>query len=204
MISVVRLIGVRGLGVRISAPVLNSANPMGPVGILSRNFGVVSAIQDKFENKQKSETLKQFKTQMNKMLDGPAYSLASWGSELDEIMSSWRMKIPGTKSAPEVQRVIKFQEILKHMTPEEKNNPLALLKDEASMARIGALADSTGDDVRMFLNQFKSLGVYQQWLQARRRSGKRMPRNTDDMQALMAVDMKQDQVSKQRARMRRF
>jgi signal recognition particle GTPase len=205
MISIARTLVLRGLRTQIvPAFVNNVAGSSFQFSSPCRKLSIFSALQDKVEDKKKQETIKQFKDQMKKMLEGPVYSLTAWSGELDEIMSSWKMKIPGSKSQPEVQRIMKFREILAKMTVEEKQNPDQLLKDEASLARIGAQSGATAEDVRMLLNQFSSLLVYQKWLRGRKEAGKRMPKDMEEMQKLITVDMKQDHMKKQRTRLRRF
>jgi signal recognition particle GTPase len=205
MISIARTLILRGLRTHIAPAFVNSvAGSSIQLSSPCRKLSIFSALQDKVEDKKKQETIKQFKDQMKKMLEGPVYSLTAWSGELDEIMSSWKMKIPGSKSQPEVQRIMKFREILAKMTVEEKQNPDLLLKDEASLARIGAQSGATAEDVRMLLNQFSSLLVYQKWLRGRKEAGKRMPKDMEEMQKLITVDMKQDHMKKQRTRLRRF
>lgn len=169
-----------------------------------RSFGIWSSIQGKIQDTADATQLKQFKDQIARMLDGPKYSLTTWNSEMEEAMSSWRMKIPGAKSSAEVQKLMVFQEIIAKMTPAQKENPLALKSNHDSLKRIAIESGKTVDDVVSLLQRFQMLSTYQEWVQKRKADGKRLPKDMDDMQALLKVDMEKDKIKVMRSRARRF
>mmetsp|Transcript_19744 Transcript_19744/g.23509 ORF Transcript_19744/g.23509 Transcript_19744/m.23509 type:complete len:204 (+) Transcript_19744:43-654(+) len=203
MLSILRQVRAKVPKTRLSPALLDHLCGA-PQLKFDRKMSIMSSIQNRVDDSQKKQQFKQFKEQMKKMVEGPEYSLSSWGSELDEVMSSWKMMIPGSKSQPEVQRVIKFREILAKMTKEEKENPSKLLKNEAALSRIGAEASATADDVRSLIQQFESLVISQKWIRTRRKEGRRFPKDMEEMKVLIAADMKLEHVKKQRARMRKF
>lgn len=169
-----------------------------------RELSIMEKFQDSMSARADKQQLQQFKDQVKKMVEGPKYTLASWDAEMTDAMSSWRMMVPGTKSQPEVQKMEAFKEIIAKMTAEEKENPGPLANDTAALERIAAAADRPAEDVKLLLQRFQTLVVYQDWLLQRKASGKRMPRNMDDMQTLARGDMEKKQKKQMRGRFRRF
>ena len=170
----------------------------------ARALGIMSTIQDKMDDKSKSQQIQQFKDQVVKMTEGPIYSLESWNDELGEAMDSWRMKVPGAKSQPEVQKMIVFREIIAKMTSTQKANPNALIRNKAAMATLAADAGKTPQDVQNMLLRFDALTQYQEWVKKRKASGLRMPKTMEEMQMLVQTDLQKKKMSQAKARTRRF
>jgi|MDSY01.1.fsa_nt_gb hypothetical protein len=168
----------------------------------------LSSIMEKFQDNMSAradkQQLKQFKEQVKKMLEGPKYTLSTWDAEMTEAMSSWRMMMPGAKSQPEVQKMEAFRDIIKHMTEDEKADPAPLANDGPALERIAAASDRPAEDVKLLVQRFQTLVVYQDWLLQRKAEGKRMPRNMEDMQALARGDLEKKHKKKMRGRFRRF
>jgi signal recognition particle GTPase len=156
------------------------------------------------DSRTEKQQLKQFKDQLKIMLEGPKYSLASWEKEMGDSLSSWRMMVPGAKSQPEVQKMQAFREIIGVMSEHEKTNPSSLLNDVDAQQRLGEAAGHGAEDVKLLLQRFQTLAVYQEWLLKRKVEGKRMPRNMDDMQILAKEDLEKKHKKKVRGRFRRF
>jgi hypothetical protein len=164
----------------------------------------MSTVNEKLMDRNNKANDDAFKVQLAKMLDGPPYSLAGWGDELTEAMSSWRMSIPGAKSQPEVVKIMAIQDILAKMPPALKSNPAPLLKDDKAMAALAADCGKTKDEVRNMLTRFEALKTYQLWVKQRRADGKKLPKTMEEMQGLVQVDLQKKKMALARARTRRF
>jgi len=138
------------------------------------------------------------------MLNGPNYSLSTWSAELDEAMGSWKMMIPGAKSQPEAEKMQVIRDIMSKMTEAQKLNPQVLLATEGAISDLATKAGTSPMEVKMMLQRFDGLKMYQTWVRARNTTGKRMPKNMEDMTALVRVDMEKDHLKKMRGRARRF
>ena len=97
-----------------------------------------------------------------------------------------------------------FREIIGVMSEHEKANPSSLLNDADAQQRLGEAAGHGAEDVKLLLQRFQTLAVYQEWLLKRKVEGKRMPRNMDDMQILAKEDLEKKHKKKVRGRFRRF
>ena len=164
----------------------------------------MGTLQDKAESRAKKQQMDMFKEQLKKMLEGPLYSMSSWSAELDEAMSSWKMMVPGAKSQPEVQKMIAFKDIIAKMTPGQKSDPERLLKNETAIGKLAVDSGKSAEDVRSMIMRFQSLVMFQKFVRERKAAGRRLPKNVDDMQELLKVDMQKDMIAKQRKRNRRF
>ena len=135
----------------------------------------LSSIMEKFQDNMSAradkQQLKQFKEQVKKMLEGPKYTLSTWDAEMTEAMSSWRMMMPGAKSQPEVQKMEAFRDIIKHMTEDERRDPAPLANDGPALERIAAASDRPAEDVKLLVQRFQTLVVYQDWLLQRKAEG---------------------------------
>ena len=85
-----------------------------------------------------------------------------------------------------------------------KADPAPLANDGPALERIAAASDRPAEDVKLLVQRFQTLVVYQDWLLQRKAEGKRMPRNMEDMQALARGDLEKKHKKKMRGRFRRF
>lgn len=176
-----------------------------PVHTQPRRFmGFLESVKDKMDEKGQAQQKQMFKEQIQKMANGPAYSLDIWNSELDEAMSSWRMKVPGAKSQPEAVKMEIFRVIMAKMTPAQKANPGALLKDGRAAGKLAAEAGKSADDVRAMVSRFNGLVTMQEFVKRRKAEGKRMPKSLDEMQALVQAEVQKTRMKNLRATSRRF
>ena len=127
-----------------------------------RNLGITDKLMEWGNKKIEGNTEETFRKMIDRMTLADKWTLRNWKESFEDQLNSWRMYIPGASSAPGVQEIKDYKNIMEKMTVQELED--FTLINGAAKLRVSKDSGKSVDDVNKLLFHFRQTLIMSTWL----------------------------------------
>jgi hypothetical protein len=146
---------------------------------------------DWWRKRQETQEAEKYKSRIVAMAEKEALTIGDMIAELDEVVNSWRAKMPGVSSLKETQMAKQMHKtlsgIIKVMGKDATNEMLNKMarKEKLKAALEGG---TTVEEINTVIDQFRTMALMQQVIRKRRLEGKTIPTTAEGIQAIVQAE----------------
>lgn len=141
-----------------------------------------------WRNRQESHEVEKYKARMVSLAQKEVWVVGDMVAELDEVVTSWKAKMPGVSSLRETQMAKKMHQIFSGIVKVAGKDATdeTLFKMTRKDKLVAALeGDATVEEINTAIEQFSVMALVQRVVRKRKLEGKSIPATPEGVQALV-------------------
>jgi hypothetical protein len=141
-----------------------------------------------WRKRQEGQEMEKYKTRLAAMAEKDTWTVGDLVAELDEVVNSWKSKMPGVSNLKETEMAKKLHKTLNgiiNVAGKNANDEVLDKMTRRDKLQAAIEGETTVEEINTAIDQFRIMALMQKVVRQRKLSGKSIPSTPEGVQALV-------------------